>query len=192
MVSRRSDKPIIMRFTPSLRRFPNVAFETVPKVFHKTRIVRLDNYYQLPTHHLPRFCQSAQFSSVQDGIYAFGKSPYTLHPDSQNFPQRCLWQGSSVHVTDDGLLSSFRARSSSASLFHASLLQAIGGVMSLVLCPQLASQAPQHFRSSQKQATCEGCFARQCICSVISPHSGMSREVHPQKFTPFNCHWGRA
>ena len=31
MVSVRSEKPIITRITPSLRRFPNVAFETVPK-----------------------------------------------------------------------------------------------------------------------------------------------------------------
>ena len=30
MVYVRSEKPIIMRFTPSLRSFPNVAFETVP------------------------------------------------------------------------------------------------------------------------------------------------------------------
>ena len=28
------------------------------------------------------------------------------------------------------------------------------------------SQASQHFRSSEKQAACEGCFARQSICSV--------------------------
>ena len=55
----------------------------------------------------------------------------------------------------------FKWRSSSASSFHASLLQAIDGVMSLALCPQVVSQASQHFRSSQKQATCEGCFARR-------------------------------
>ena len=30
------------------------------------------------------------------------------------------------------------------------------------------SQAPQHSRSSEKQATCEDCFACRCICSVIS------------------------
>jgi len=48
----------------------------------------------------------------------------------------------------------------------------------LALCPQVVSQAPQHFRSSEKQATCEGCFARQFTCSVISLHYGMSRAVH--------------
>ena len=92
--------------------------------------------------------------------------------------------------------------------FHVALLQAIGDVMSLALCPQVMSQAPQHFRSSEKQASCEGCFARQSICSVISfhsLHSGMSRAVHLQKFSrwmptidtfrsgppeSFNgCHW---
>ena len=81
--------------------------------------------------------------------------------------------GSNVRLTDDGPLSSFQGRSSSASSVHASLLQAIDDVMSLALCLPVVSQAPQHFRSSEKQATCEGCFARQSICSVISLHSGM-------------------
>ena len=43
---------------------------------------------------------------------------------------------------------------------HACLLQAVDGVMPLALCPQEVSQVLQHFRSSGKQATCEGCFAR--------------------------------
>ena len=46
--------------------------------------------------------------------------------------------------------------------------------MRLALYPQVMYQAPQHFRSSEKQATCEGCFARQSICLVISLRSGMS------------------
>ena len=37
-----------------------------------------------------------------------------------------------------------------ASSFDSSLLQAIDGVMSLALCPQVMSQASQHFRSSEK------------------------------------------
>ena len=36
--------------------------------------------------------------------------------------------------------------------FLAYLLQAIDGAMSLALCPQVVSQAPQHFRSSEKLA----------------------------------------
>ena len=40
--------------------------------------------------------------------------------------------------------------------------------MSLALCPQVVSQAPQYFRSSEKQATCEGYFSRQSICSAMS------------------------
>ena len=95
-----------MLSTPSLRSFPNVAFETVPMF---------------------------------------------------------------VSVIDDGPLSSFQERSSSASSFHASLLRVISGLMSLALCPKVVSQASQHFRSSEEQATCEGCFARQSICSVIFP-----------------------
>ena len=67
--------------------------------------------------------------------------------------------------------------------FNASLLQAIDGVMSLALCPQVMPQVSQHFRSSEKQATCDGCFARQSICSVVSLHSGMSRAERPQEFS---------
>ena len=111
------------------------------------------------------------------------KSPYALHPVSQKFPQRWLSNSSSVRLIDDGPLSSLQGRSSSASSFHASLLQAISGVMSLALCPLIVSQASQHFRSSQKQATCEGCFARMSVCSVVSLHSGMSRAEHPQEFS---------
>ena len=46
----------------------------------------------------------------------------------------------------------FRGRSSSASVFQASLLRAIDGVMPLALCPQVVSQAPQYFRSSETEA----------------------------------------
>ena len=49
--------------------------------------------------------------------------------------------------------------------------------MSLALCPQVVCQVPQHFRSSEKQATCESCLTRQSICSVVSLNSGMSRAV---------------
>ena len=59
-------------------------------------------------------------------------------------------------LTDDGPLSSFLTSS-----FHASLLQAIDDVISLALCLQVVSETSQHFRSSEKQATCEGCFACQ-------------------------------
>ena len=54
-------------------------------------------------------------------------------------------------------------------------------VWSLALCPRVVSQAPHHLRSSEKQATCEASFARQCICSVISLHSSMAGAVHPQE-----------
>ena len=50
------------------------------------------------------------------------------------------------------------SRPSSAFSFHASLLRAISCVMSLALCPHVVSQDPQHFRSSEAQATCNGRF----------------------------------
>ena len=82
---------------------------------------------------------------------------------------------------DDGPLSSFQRRSSSASSFHICLLQAIDGMIN----PQVVSQASQYFRSTEKKATCEGCFARQSICSL---QSGMSRAVHPQEFSKVDVH----
>ena len=100
------------------------------------------------------------------------KIPYALHPVSQKFPQ-C----SNVRLIDDGPLSSFQGRSSSASAFITSLLQAINGVISLALYPQLVSVSSSS-TYSEKQATC---FARQSMCSVISHHYGMSRAVHPLK-----------
>ena len=81
------------------------------------------------------------------------KSPYALHLGSQTFPQRCLRNGSNVLLIDDGPLSSFQGRSSSISSFHAYLLQAIDV---LALCPHVAPQAPQHFRSFETQDTCPG------------------------------------
>ena len=118
---------------------------------------------------------SAQFSLVQDGICSLGKAHMRSTPSLRSFPN--------VRLTDDGLLSSFQGRSSSASSFNVSLLRAIGDAMSLALCLQVVSQASQHFISSEKQANCEGCFARQSICSVISLRSSMPKAVYPQKLS---------
>ena len=52
----------------------------------------------------------------QDGIFALGKA----HPVCRKFPQRHLWNGSIVRLNDDGPLSSFQGRSSSASSFDTS------------------------------------------------------------------------
>ena len=119
------------------------------------------------------FNRGMYVSSVQDGIYALGKA----HMRSPTLPLKRF------QCSDDSPLSSFQGRSSSASSFNACLRQAINGVMSFALCLLVVSQASQHFRSSEKQATCEGCFAYQCICSVIFLHSGMSRAVHTQEFS---------
>ena len=95
------------------------------------------------THCLVLRVSSVQFSSVQDGIiYIFTqKSPYITRSNP------------SLRIF---LTSPFERRYFSASSFHASLLQAIDGVMSLALCPQVVSQAPQYFRSFEKKDTCEG------------------------------------
>ena len=70
-----------------------------------------------------------------------------------------------------------------ASSFFAFLLWAVSSVMSLALCPQIVSRAPQHFRSSEVQATCYGCFAphMQSTWLVIYLDSCMSSTVCPEE-----------
>ena len=59
--------------------------------------------------------------------------------------------------------------------------QMTDGVMSLALCPQVVSQAPQHIRSSETYVIRDGCLAVQFVCSVITFDSCISRAVHPQE-----------
>ena len=104
---------------------------------------------------------SAQFSSVQDRIYALGKAHMRSPTPSLRrfFPNAAFETVSMFVLIDDGPLSSFKGRSSSASSFHASLLQAIDRWCDVLwVCTQVVSQAPQHFRSSEKQATSGGCW----------------------------------
>ena len=129
-----------------------------------------------------------QFSSVHDGIYALGKVHMRSTSSLRSFPNVAfetvpMLKQSQCLSTDDVPLSSFQGRSSSASSFHASLLQAIDDVMCFALCQQGISQAPQHFRSSETQTTCDDCFVSKSLCSVISLHSGMFRAGHPQEFS---------
>ena len=125
---------------------------------------------------------TGQFSSVQYGIYALGKAHMRSTP-SLSFPN-VAFETIPMFISPAMALSrpfiKFRGRSSGASSFHACLFQAVDGVMSFDLCPQVKPQAAQHFRFCETQAICDGCFACQCICSVVSFHSGMSRAVHPQ------------
>ena len=91
-------------------------------------------------------------------------APPCLSEVSPTLPLKCFRCSS-----DNGPPSSFQGRLSSASSFNASLLQAISGVMSLALCPQVLSQVSQHLRSSEKQANCEGCFAPASLSARSFP-----------------------
>ena len=63
------------------------------------------------------------------------------------------------------------------------------GVLGIVQL-QVLSQMPQHFRSSETQATCDGWFSCQSIFSVISFDSGRSRTAHPQDSSKADVeHW---
>ena len=86
---------------------------------------------------------STQLSSIQDGSMC-SENPYALCPVSEVSPTLPLKRLQYL---------SFQGRWLSTFSFHASLLQAISGVMSLASCPHVVSQAPQCFRSSKMQAT---------------------------------------
>ena len=94
--------------------------------------------------------------------------------------QRCLLNNSSVRLIDDGPFSFFQ-RSPNAFSF--------APLFSRRPCFVPVTQAPQHFRTSAKQATCGGCFSCQFICSVISLHSDVSRAVHPQDKDHYGTQW---
>ena len=82
------------------------------------------------------------------------KIPYALHPASQKLPS-VAFQTVPVSIR---LTVAFSRPFSSASSFHTSLLPVIQGVLSLALCPQVVSQAPQHLRFSTTQTACDSCF----------------------------------
>ena len=131
-----------------------------------------------------------QFSSFQSGSYALGKAHMRSTPSLRSFPNVAFETVPTFIWLQWPSLVLFYGRSSSASCFHAFLLQAIDGVMSLAFCRQVVSQTPEHFRSSEKQATCEGCFVHQSICSVISFQYSMSNTVHTQEFSTVDVdHW---
>ena len=62
-------------------------------------------------------------SSVQDGIYALGKSHMRSIPSLRSFPSVAF----ETVLIDDGPLLSFQGKSMSSSFFHASLIQVTDG-----------------------------------------------------------------
>ena len=91
----------------------------------------------------------------------------SMHSEKPKGAPSCLWKVPpslplkwlQCSLIEDGPLLSFPGRLSSASPFHASLNEAIDGVTSLAFCPQVVSEAPQHFRSSEIQANCDALSA---------------------------------
>ena len=62
-------------------------------------------------------------------------------------------------------------------------LQAIDGMMSLALCPQLHSQAPQHLGFSEKQATRGGWLLSPSLSARSFPSTPVRPVVHPHEFS---------
>lgn len=67
-------------------------------------------------------------------------------------------------------VSTFHRRSSSASSFYAFLLQVISDMMSLALCLQAMSKAPQHFRSSRHKISVYATLFSSIVIAYSNPH----------------------
>ena len=130
-------------------------------------------------------------SSVQFKLYLCArKCPYALHPVSQMFPQCCLWNSYNARLIVGGpVYSPFKEDRRALSLFASNSSRRSMVWRPWLLCPQVVSQAPQHFKSSETQVTCADCFIPQSACSVISLHPGLSRAVGYTQFERDVDHW---
>ena len=109
---------------------------------------------------------SLQFSSIQNGtIYMLGKALVHSTPSVRHFPN-IAFETVPVSVCLMIAFSHPFSRLLSAYSFHAFLLQAVNAVMSLALCPQVVSQAPQHLMPSTMEATCDCCFTSMSSTSA--------------------------
>ena len=93
---------------------------------------------------------TVQFSSTQNGFYVLGKARIRSTQSLRRFPDVGFETVPSDWRWPSLVLSSKIVECSS---FHASLLQATDGVMSLALCSLVVSQAPQHFRSPETRGS---------------------------------------
>ena len=104
-------------------------------------------------------------------FWCLGKPMHALPHLSEVFPDVAfgtivvlIWL-----IGDDPFLS-LQAESYGASSLYASLLQTISGVVFLAFCIQVMAQTPQHFISSEMQATWDGCLLSLLVyllCQIL-------------------------
>ena len=116
-------------------------------------------------------------SLVQDGVHALGKAHLCSTRSLRNVPS-VAFETIPVFTSWTAAFSGPSKEDCWAFPLLTPLLQVIGCVMSLALCQQVVSQAPQHFRSSKMQAICDGCFA-----SSLSAWSFPLTLAHPGQYT---------
>ena len=134
--------------------------------------------------HIHTYIHSVQFSSRW--YLCPQKSPYVLHLVSQKFPHRRFWKCSNSHLIDDGLLSSFQRRSSSASSFHTSLLQVINRVMSLAMCLNTYVHTCTHTHTHAH--TCTYTHAHTHTHHILSLSLSLHTHTHHISHTYINTH----
>ena len=106
------------------------------------------------------------FLCYQKILHAFHRISYNfLSAELETVPVPMLF---SWLTTDP--VSPFQRRSSSASSFHAFLLQVISDMMSLALCLQAMSKAPQHFRSSRHKISVYATLFSSIVIAYSNPH----------------------
>ena len=122
-------------------------------------------------HHTSQIELCSQSSSAPDGIYALGKTHNRSTQPLKSSPYfafetvpMCVWLMMALSRPLKRIVERF--------LFPCSLLHTIDVVMSLALCSRVVSQAPQHFRSSETQITCDA-----ALPSILSGHFPWPRHV---------------
>ena len=132
------------------------------KVLYTGRFSRV-NEEHCPNLISNRSCVSSVQLSSRWYLCAW-KSPYALHPVSlRSFPN-VAFEMVPMFVR----LTMALSRPFKEDRLALPLSTPLSTPLSLALCLQVVSQASQHFRSSEKQGTCEGCFARQSTSVSIA------------------------
>ena len=106
-------------------------------------------------------------STLWTQYHAAWKIPYSFHLLLGSFPSIALETVPMFMMVLSHLFKKYCQQERLSRVYlsplYTFLLRVVSNVVSLALCPLVVSQAPQHFRSSEVQASCGSCSARQSV-----------------------------
>ena len=148
----------------------------------------IDQYLKTPLHLKENTILGSvevPLSSVQDGMYALSKAHMRSTPSLRSFPNVAL---ETVPILVWLMIA--LSHPLKEDCWALPLSTPLSSRRSMVWCPWLCarkvvSQAPQHFRSYDTQATCGGCFVCQSICSVTHTLSSVFMSKSEENWKDF-------